>query len=317
MTFKPSIYKAKRFNTKASIQIEGLTGTGKTGLALIFAHVLSGGEWDKVGMIDTENRSANLYEGNLMSTGIKCEPFLKIDLVEEDGYAPVNYIACTNALVAEGAKTVIADSITHAWQRSGGVLDLVNQKEANMRGGGFRAWGDPEVVENKNALFEMLRSDKVHMITTVRVKEKFGMALNEGTGKTEVTSLGEQQQTQEGIKYEPDLVLHMVTPGTRNSHPVARVIKSRYPMIEKGMEYEFTPDLIKGIKDYLEEGADPEELIQKQKDEYSKGIMDFCKANPNKMPIYKQLKKNAGFEDVKLADMPVAAIKSIFVDLTN
>lgn len=316
MSFKPVIYKAERFNTKASIQIEGLTGTGKTGLALIFAHILAGEDWDKVGMIDTENRSSNLYEGNLMSTGERCGQFLKMDLNEVDGYAPVNYIAGTDALIAEGVKVVIADSITHAWQREGGVLDMVNTLEASgMAGGKFRAWGDPEVVKNKNAMFTMLRSEKAHMITTVRVKEKFGM--QQGDKGQTVISLGEQQQTQEGIKYEPDLVLHMVKPGSRDSDPIARVVKSRYPMVEIDNEYEFSKEFIMDIKNYLEEGADPEELLERQKEEYMTAIMDYCKVSPNRKMMYDNIKMQAGFKDTKLSDMPVSAIKSIFVALTT
>lgn len=314
--FRPEIYKAQRFNTKASIQIEGLTGSGKTGLSLIIARTLAG-DWDSVGMIDTENRSANLYEGNVLSTGEKCGQFLKIDLTEDIGYAPTNYMACTDALINAGAKAVIADSITHAWQRTGGVLDQVNKLEQKIKGGSFRAWGDPVVVENKNALFEMLRNDKAHMITTVRVKEKFGMAINESTGKNEVQSLGEQQQTQEGIKYEPDLVLSMVSPGRKDRHPMAKVVKSRYPMLELDEVYEFTPELIQSIKDYLEEGADPEELIQRQKDEYIKAIVGYCQTNPTKKVLYDNLKNNAGFSETPIKEMPVGVIKSIYLELTN
>lgn len=319
MTFKPSIYKAKRYNTKASIQIEGLTGSGKTGLALIIAQILANDDWARVGLIDTENRSSNLYEGNKMSTGVTCGEFIKMDLNAVDGYAPVNYIAGTQALIESGAEVVIADSISHAWQREGGVLDMVNKLESTgIAGGKFRAWGDPEVVKNKNALFTMLRNDKVHMITTVRVKEKFAMVQGE-KGQT-VVSLGEQQQAQDGIKYEPDLVLHMISPGSRDKHPVASVIKSRYPMIEKDMEYEFTPEFIKDMKAYLEEGADPEELLERQKLEYMDGIMEYCKApkiGKSRMIIYKNLKQQAGFNDTALADMPVQAIKSIYIDLTQ
>lgn len=314
---RPLIYEAKRFNVKASILIEGLTGTGKTGLALALAHGLAK-DWSKVGMTDSENRSANLYEGIMLNTGVKVEPFKKIDLLESDGYSPVNYMACIEALHKQaGCTVVISDSITHAWQRSGGVLDLVNQKEQGSRGGKFSAWGDPEVVENKNALFEMLRNDKVHIISTVRVKERFGMVNDETTNKTKVVSLGEQQQTQEGIKYEPDLVLHMVKPGSKNSHPQAEIIKSRYPMFELGEVYEFTPELIESIRTFLEEGADPEELVKAQHDEYQKGIMEFCSRFPGKKPLYDMLKKNAGHEQTKISDIPLKDLKMIYLDLVD
>ena len=316
MTIRPQIYSAQRLNVKASIQIEGLTGTGKTGLALLLAYSLAGKDWGATGMVDSENRSSNLYEGALMSTGIKVEPFLKVDLLEDDGYSPVNYLACMDALRVAGCKAVIADSATHAWQRTGGVLDMVNTVEQKTRNK-YTAWGDPEVVKNKNALFEMLRSDKVHVITTVRIKEKFGMEMDPVTNKNKVVSLGEQQQTQDGIKYEPDLVLHMVSPGSKEKAPVVRIIKSRYPMFDKEEEYEFTEEVIDSIREYLEEGADPDVLVQKQKDEYVKAIIEYCKVSPARKGIYDQLKRNHGHEETKLQDMPVSVIKTIYIELTN
>lgn len=315
---KPQVYKAKRFNTKAAIMIESLTGDGKTGLALELAYYLGGENWDAVGHIDTENQSANLYEGIKLSSGIKCEPFLKVDLTEEDGYAPTNYMACTDALIDAGAKVVIADSITHAWQRTGGVLDMVNQIEASGNKNKYTAWGDPLVVKNKNALFEMLRSNKVHMITTVRIKEKFGMDFDSGTGKTAVVSLGEQQQMQEGAKYEPDLVLHMIKPGSDSgTPPKAEVIKTRYPMLKKGEVYDFTPELMISIRQFLEEGADPEVLLKQQHEDYQNAIMDYCKGNRAAKAIYDTLKENKGYKDVKITDVPIKILKDIYTELTN
>lgn len=314
--FNIKVYKAQRFNVKASIMIEGLTGSGKTGLALALAKVLAG-DWESVGVTDTENRSTNLYEGMKLHTGDKVAPFLKIDLTKDDGYAPLNYLACTDALMQAGAKAVVLDSVTHAWQREGGVLDLVNKLESKKNGNKFRAWGDPEVVDNKNAIFDMLRNENVHLISTVRVKEKFGLEMDSTTNRNTVVSLGEQQQTQEGVKYEPDLVLHMERPGTASTPPRVSVVKSRYPMLEKDAEYDMTPELMMQIKNYLEEGADPEVLIEEQRQEYVQGIKEYCKGDQMRMQVYKQLKANAGLENVKLEDMEIKMIKALYVTLTE
>lgn len=310
--FKAAIYKAERQNVKASIMIEGLTGTGKTGLALAFAEVLSGGDWDKVGMVDTENKSSNLYQGNKLHTGAVVGKFPKIDLTQEMGYAPLNYMGCLEALRANGASVVIEDSITHAWQREGGVLDMVNKVEQNTRNK-FQAWGDPEVVLNKNAMFTMLRNEHVHLITTVRVKEKFGLEFDDTKNKNTVVSLGEQQQTQEGVKYEPDLVLKTLKPGSPKENPVVFVVKSRYPMLEKDQEYEMTRELMLDVKNYLEEGADPEELIARQKESYMEVIMETCKAVPQKKALYDIRKKQMGLETVKLEDMDVKHVKDLYL----
>ena len=48
--------KAARQKLKASIMIEGLQGSGKSGLALLLAKALTD-DWDKIYAIDTENQS--------------------------------------------------------------------------------------------------------------------------------------------------------------------------------------------------------------------------------------------------------------------
>ena len=315
--FKPVVRKAKRYQVKASIMIEGLTGSGKTGLALCFAHALSGNDWEKVGMIDTENKSADLIVGQHAHIGEKFGEFLKIDLTEDDGYAPVNYLEGAKVLINEGVETVIFDSSTHAWMRKGGVIDLVNIAEENSKSKNkFAAWNTPEVTLNKNALFEMIRNNKYHVITTVRVKEKFGMEIDEN-GKTQIRSLGEQQVQTEGLKYEPDLVLSMVKAGTSEKAPTAKVVKSRYPMLKLDEEYEFTPSLIEQVRVFLEEGADPAELIEQQRQEYIQAVIDFCEADQSQKPIWKLIKQGYGHEKTNINEIPLSDLKGMFIQLTS
>lgn len=315
--FKPVVRKAKRYQVKASIMIEGLTGSGKTGLALCFAHALSGNEWEKVGMIDTENKSADLIVGQHAHIGEQFGEFLKIDLTEDDGYAPVNYLEGAKVLINEGVETVIFDSSTHAWMRKGGVIDLVNIAEENSKSRNkFSAWNTPEVTLNKNALFEMIRNNKYHVITTVRVKEKFGMDIDE-SGKTRIRSLGEQQVQTEGLKYEPDLVLSMVKAGTSEKAPVAKIVKSRYPMLKLDEEYEFTPSLIEQVRVFLEEGADPAELIEQQRQEYVQAVIDFCEADPSQKPIWQMIKQSYGHEKTKINEIPLSDLKGMFIQLSS
>lgn len=316
MTFKPSIRKAQRYKVKASIMIEGLTGSGKTGLALCIAHALSGKEWEKVGMIDTENRSADLIVGQEAHVGEAFGEFLKVDLTDDEGYAPINYLAAAKALNENGCEAIIFDSTTHAWARTGGVLDLVTKAESQQKSSNkFIAWNTPEVVLNKNALFEMIRNQRYHIITTVRVKEKFGMELGDD-GRNKVKSLGEQQIQTEGLKYEPDLVLSMVAAGTPEKAPVARVVKSRYPMLKLDEVYSFTPALIEQIRIFLEEGADPKILLEQQKEEYITAVKQYCTQRPNQKAIWDIIKKESGFENVNIKDIPLQNLKVMYVQLT-
>ena len=313
-TFKPAVRKAQRYKVKASIMIEGLTGNGKTGLALCLAHALVGKDWAKVGMVDTENRSADLMVGQYLHIGEPCGEFLKVDLTAEDGFAPLNYKAAEQMLAEAGAECIIHDSSTHAWNREGGVLDLVNgvEEKSNNK---FAAWKDPNVVKNKDALFELLRSSNHHVITTVRVKEKFALQMDDN-GRNKVQSLGEQQIQTEGLKYEPDLVLSMVEAGTTEKAPLVRIIKSRYPMLARDEEYAFTPELIEQIRVFLEEGADPQELLLQQHREYEEAVKEYCAGNATRQNVWKMIKEANGFGETKITAIPLRDLKALYIQLT-
>jgi hypothetical protein len=307
-----------REKAKAAIQIQGLSGRGKTGLALLLAYALTN-DWNKVYAIDTENKSMNLYQGLKNPEGIVYEKFKVGFLTPDIGYKPSNYLAFRDVAIANGAEAVIFDSVSHAWQYKGGVLDLVAQaksKSARYQKDQYAAWGVEEVVKEKNELLELIRSDKVHMITTVRVKEKMEYDKDEA-GKTVLVSLGEQQIQQADLKYEPDLVLEMVSPGSDTAYPCAKVLKTRYAILKLGETYCFNESLLSQIKEYLDEGVDPEILIEKQRKEYVTAIKNILDTKPNLKAIWDIMKKDAGYENTKLADLPLDVVKKCYIKLTE
>ncbi len=314
--------KATREQSKASILIEGLSGKGKSGLALILGYYLAGEDWTKVCDIDTENNSIQLFTGIMSNAGIKFENFNIGRFTPDMKYRPSNYEAFKNSAIEAGAKVVIQDSISHAWTYEGGILDMVAELKKTVQRyqrDSYAAWGDDTIVEEKQKLFQLFRDHRCHMISTVRVKEKMEYDKDE-KGKTILTSLGEQEIMQADVKYEPDLVLHMVSPGKAIGkdirHPKAKVIKSRYVILEEGQEYEFTPSLCKQLKEYLEEGTSPEEILEKQRQEYIEGIKNYLDNHRNAIPIWDVQKENAGYKDTHLEDMPLDVLKPIYITLT-
>lgn len=306
--------KVERQKVKASIMIEGLQGSGKSGLALAIARVLAS-DWNKIYAIDTENQSLDLFDGIKLNTGIKVTNFNKVDLTPDDGFAPSNYMTLREEAIADGAEVVIMDSISHMWNRKGGLLDKVTEAQAAGLDQ-YRSWGTDENRKEKELIFDLVRSHKAHIISTVRSKEKFGMEYDETKGKNKVVSLGEQQIQQEGLKYEPDLVLRMVSAGhTDGTAPVAEVLKSRYAILRVGEEYEFTPELLNNLKQYLEEGVDPELLLAQQKEDLIKAIKDYC-TTPARKSVWKSLKESSGFEG-KLEDMPLETMKPLYKQLIS
>ena len=307
-------HKAARQKLKASIMIEGLQGSGKSGLALLIAKALTN-DWDKIYAIDTENRSLDLFQGIKMNTGDSFGEFNKVDLTIEDGYAPSNYLALRDEAVKAGAEVIIMDSISHMWNRKGGLLDLVAEAQANGLDN-YRSWGTEKNRKEKELLNDIVRCKDAHIITTVRIKEKFGMEYDETKGKTTVVSLGEQQIQQDGLKYEPDLVLRMINPGNMDgTNPTVYVIKSRYAILKTGEEYEVTKELLTQLRAYLEEGIDPEVIFKEQRDQLIADIKDYCNT-PTRKSIWKALKESSGFTG-KLEEMPLSLMKELYKRLTE
>lgn len=307
-----------REKAKAAIQIQGLSGRGKTGLALLIAYALTG-DWTKVFAVDTENKSMSLYQGLKDPSGNTYEKFKVGQLTPDIGYKPSNYLAFRDAAIEQNAEAVVFDSVSHAWQYKGGVLDLVSQaksKSARYQKDQYAAWGDEEVVKEKNELLELIRSDKVHMITTVRVKEKMEYDKDE-SGKTVLVSLGEQQIQQADLKYEPDLVLEMISPGSDTAYPCAKVLKTRYAFLKLNETYTFDASLLMQLKQYLDEGVDPEVLLEKQRTEYINAIKDILDNKPSLKAIWDVMKTDAGFKGTKLVDLPLDMVKQSYIKLTE
>lgn len=317
-----TVGKVKRQKCKASILIEGLTGRGKSGLALSIAKALAKHDQSKIGAIDSENKSLALFQGLPDTDGVKFDDYLVVDLNEDTGFAPSTYIDARDLLINAGVEVTIADSITHMWVQEGGVLDLVSDAQAkdSRRYNNYTAWGEERVKAEKQAIYSVIRSPKVHMICTVRVKEKFEM-IDGDNGKKELKSLGEQQIQMPDLKYEPDLVLHMLEPGNtagkKPVYPKARIEKSRYSIFKKDEIYEFTPELCDQLSAYLDEGVDPETLIEQQRKDYAEGIKQYLDENKKALPVWNQLKTDAGCGTKKLSEMTLEEMKKVFSALTN
>lgn len=311
---KPQFTDVTRAQSKASIVIQGLSGLGKSGLALMLGYVLADDDWSSVYALDTENRSLNLFEGIATHLGGTFGKFKKFDLLRLHGFRPTNYIAAKEAAIKNGAKVFIQDSISHAWIGSDGVLQLVSKAEqSSTKTNRFNAWGVPEVMLEKDAIYEMIRDSEVHMISTVRLKEKFEMITGEG-----VKSIGEQQIQMPDLKYEPDLVLQMITPGnTTGRPPVAKVIKSRYAILTEGENYEFTSELMHQLKDYLAEGADPAIIMEQQRQEFIQTIKGILDSSPSKQTLWVIFKEDLGVSDIPLEEMTLNITRKLLSRLLS
>lgn len=311
----PKYQKATRKQAKASILIGGMSGRGKTGLALAIAAVLSDGNWDNVYAIDTENRSMSLYTGTTLHTGQVVGEFNVAELTLENGYAPTLMQEVRQVAVQEGGAVSIIDSITHAWQGKNGILELVTEIEkTNTNPNKSTAWGHQQVIQERQALIDLIRNPQIHVINTVRQKNKLAFDKDEN-GHTSVRKIEDAMVLMPQIEFEPDLVLTVKEPGSAKEAPRVLVEKTRYAIFTSGEEYLMKTELLTQLRDYLKEGVAPETLLEAQRQDYLLGIQEYLNKNQSAKAIWDTLKKQKGFSGVPTKDLPLADVKMLYQTL--
>jgi len=318
------VQKATRTQCAACILLEGLSGRGKTGAGLTIAAGLSPeNNLDNTLVVDAENKSVRLFDKITLASGIVVNAPDVVEMDVTDGFAPENYLACREEARAIGKTTILMDSITHAWNARGGILDQVSTLKATStnplyKKDAYAAWGAPEIVKAKNELFEMVRDSTMHTICTVRLKEKLEYEKDE-SGRTRLVSIGDQQIMQADMKYEFDLVLRCLEQGStkqgKSKHPRVKVEKSRYAIFVEGEEYELTPRVLKDLRDYLAEGTDPKVLEEEQRKDYLKLLKDRFILSETDKTIADLTKENLGYASTKYTELPFHVLKQVYVTL--
>ena len=139
------ITRATREKSKLRIALAGVSGGGKTLGALLLASGLTGGDFSKVCLIDTEHRRGELY-ANRSDLGIG--EFWYIEL--KAPYSPDRYKECVDAAVQKVGPdgVVIVDSLSHAWNSSGGVLEIKAGIAAQPNKNSYTAWDEAGRIQN-------------------------------------------------------------------------------------------------------------------------------------------------------------------------
>lgn len=151
MNFK----KANRTTTRASIAIQGCSGTGKTVSALKLAYLMCG-NYEKIGIIDTSGQShlySNLGNYNVLNL--------------EPPFGPESFIESISKAEEMGYDIIIVDTISDLYDGEGGILEIQN----NISGNSYASWTKAKTLNNE-FIKKILKSDK-HVIVCVKAKSEY------------------------------------------------------------------------------------------------------------------------------------------------
>lgn len=181
--------KAERRKAKLRIGLFGPPGSGKTYSALKIAHGMT--DWEKICVIDTENKSADLYS--------HLGPYNVITIVPP--YEPEKYVDAIRMAERAGMQVIIIDSITHEWSGTGGMLEIADSMLASMRDGRL-IW--TKITPRHNRFIDALLQSPAHTIACGRSKVDTAMVESERNGrKVQIPEkIGLKAITREGFEYE-------------------------------------------------------------------------------------------------------------------
>ncbi len=259
------IHRATKCRAKLRLGMSGPAGSGKTYSALLIAEGLGG----RIGMIDTEHGSGDLY-ADLLPEGYDV-------LRLEPPFTPGRYIEAIQALEAAGAQTIIIDSLSHAWSGEGGSLDR-HGKIADRSGNSWQAWR--QVTPEHNALVEAILQSPCHVIATMRAKTEYVQEKDERTGRQIVRKIGLAPVMRDGIEYEFTIFMEL------DSQHLAHVGKDRTRLFDgqiirpdSGTGRELLAWLDSGAQEPVRTGLpDAQRASLRQAIEQAPGIDDLYKA---------------------------------------
>lgn len=230
---------AQREQVKLRLSISGPTGYGKTAGALIIAHGM-GYEWDKICVIDSENRSASLYANHSLTNGYKIGKFKTIPL--EPDFTPEKYTEAIKCAEDAGMEVIIIDSVTHVWKGKGGLLEY-----NNSLGGRYQDWAktDPRYMKWLTSIL----NSKCHVICTSRKKQAYEMTKVEG--KTIVEKKGLEDEIRSGFDYEMTIAFEVL-----NDKHLVQASKDRSSLFDGKPEFIITEATGKAIRDWCELGVE-------------------------------------------------------------
>lgn len=217
------IESASREGAKTVTAFAGVSGSGKTYSAILFAFGLAKRRADKVGFLDTENRRGRLYADILPGKA----QFKIADFAAP--FSPQRYAEAIKQFEAAGVEVLVIDSVTHEWEGIGGCDDIANEGVAPGKPG---RWNKAK-REHKKFMDVMLQSS-MHIIVCVRAREKTKID-RDAQGKTVFIPQGIQPVQEKNFMFEMTASLMMNAQGAHQD--VMKCPAALMPFLGRGKDY--------------------------------------------------------------------------------
>ena len=271
---------------KLRMALTGVSGSGKTLGALYIAYGITG-DWSKIAVIDTEHERARFYADrpDLQTGAFLYQPMYA-------PFSPDRY----KQMVREGADAVgpdgvvIVDSLTHAWNAEGGVLDIKDKIASRPGMNSYTAWNDAS--KEQTSLVNAIFSVNCHTIATMRSKMAYELQEDE-KGKKKPVKIGLAPVQRDDTEYEFDVVLDIGRDHVATASKDVTFL-DRFGQI-------ITPELGKQLSEWLNNGEEPARcgecgtIIRATSANTVQQIMDGTKKNTGKhmcASCYKEWRKS-------------------------
>jgi hypothetical protein len=256
--------KTNRSQAKIRLALQGPSGSGKTYSSLLIAHGLCK-DWSKIAVIDTENKSADLYahlgDYNVITLTAPFTPERYAEAIE----------TCENAEM----EVIIIDSLSHEWEGDGGILDTHSQ----MIGNSFTNWS--KVTPRHNALVQRMLNSNAHIIATVRSKQEYVLA--EKNGKQVPEKVGMKGIQRDGLEYDFTIVFELEITNRANC------TKDRTQQFHKNIPYKLDEKIGERIRMWCM-------VLKPRDDQYMRDMVNLCKSVEELKILYKNNKLAKGNE---------------------
>lgn len=197
--------KAKRSQAWLKLGISGASGSGKTLSSLLlgygllkkkYPHKSDAELWGMIAIIDTENRSGELYVGTVVK-GQKIGEYNAIPVSAP--FDPGRFISAMKLCEDNGIEVAIIDTASKVWTGEGGLLEA-QANAAKRSGNSYTAWRD--VTPEHNKFVEYMLQSKLHVIVCMRAKQEYVQEKDQQSGKTSVRKVGMEPEMRRGIEFE-------------------------------------------------------------------------------------------------------------------